>query len=67
MLQLFDSFTKAVSIEAVSSTAVTVDSSSSLAIRIVDLGTAVYIGTVLYGLPLQPSYAPHLSLHLSPS
>ena len=67
MLQLFDSFTKAVSIEAVSSTAVTVDSSSSLAIRIVGPSTAVYIGTVLYGLLQQPSYAPHLSLHLSPS
>ena len=58
---------EAAGIEAVSSTAVTVDSSSSSAVRIVDPGIAVYIGTVLYGLLLQPSYAPHLSQHHPPS
>ena len=54
-------------IKAVSSIAVTVDSSSSLVDRIVALSTAVYIGTVLYGLPPRPSFLPHLSQHHPPS
>ena len=65
-MQLVVAFVEAVSIEAVSSIAVTVDSSYSWAIRIVALSTAVYIGTALYGLPLQPSCVPHLSLHHPP-